>query len=109
MIIGYVTVYILISLNINILLKHIDELRVCMTKQQLNILAINECKMDSDVPLDLISLKGYTWVYKNKNRSGDGVGFYIWNSINFHIRSDLDLDDIEALTIEIHKYKIKPS
>ena len=80
-----------------------------MTNQQLDIsLAINETKMDSDVPLDLISLEGYTWVSKNRNRSGGGVGFYIRNSINFLIRPDLGLDDIEALTIEIHKYKTKP-
>ena len=90
------------SLNINSLLKHIDELRVCMTKQQLDILAINETKLDSDVPLNLISLEGYTWVSKNRNRSGGGVGFYIRNSINFEIRSDLNKNSIEALTIEIH-------
>ena len=96
------------NLNINRLLKHIDELRLCLTNQQLDILAINETKMDSDVPLDLISLEGYTWVSKNRNRSAGGVGFYIRNSINFLIRPDLCLDDIEAFTIEIHKYKTKP-
>ena len=79
-----------------------------MTNQQLDILAINETKMDSDVPLDLISLEGYTWVSKNRNRSGGGCGFYIRNSINFIIRPDLGFDDIEALTIEIHQYKTKP-
>ena len=96
------------NLNINSLLKHIDELRLCLTNQQLDILGINETKMDSDVPLDLISLEGYTWVSKNRNRPGGGVGFYLRNSINFLIRPDLGLDDIEALTIEIHKYKTKP-
>ena len=96
------------NLNVISLLKHIDELRLCLTNQQLDILAINETKMDSDVPLDLISLEGYTWVSKNRNRSGGAVGFYIRNSINFPIRPDLGLDDIEALTIEIHKYKTKP-
>ena len=75
-----------------------------MTNQQLDILAINDTKMDSDVPLDLISLEGYTWVSKNRNRSGEGVGFYIRNLINFLIRPDLGHDDIEALTTEIHKY-----
>ena len=80
----------------------------CMTKQQLDILAINETKLDSDVPLNLISLEGYTWVSKNRNRSGGGVGFYIRNSINFEIRSDLNQNGIEVLTIEILKYKSKP-
>ena len=47
------------SLNINSLLKHIDELRVCVSKQQIDILAINETKLDSNIPMDLISLEGY--------------------------------------------------
>ena len=37
-----------------------------------------------------------------------GVGFYIRNSINFQVRSDLNKDDIEFLTVEINKDKIKP-
>ena len=36
----------------------------------------------------------------SRNRSGGGV--------NFEIRSDLNQNGIEALTIEIHKYKRKP-
>lgn len=96
------------SLNINSLLKHIDELRVCMSKQQVDILAINETKLDSDVPLDLISLEGYTWVSRNRNRSGGGVGFYIRNTINYRTRFDLNNQDIEMLSIEISKYTTKP-
>lgn len=48
------------NLNINSQLKHIAELRVHMNKQQVDILAINEKKMNSDVPLDLISIEGYS-------------------------------------------------
>ena len=46
------------SFNINSLLKHKDELRVCMFNQQLDILAINETKLDSNVPPNLIFLEG---------------------------------------------------
>ena len=45
---------------------------------------------------------------KRRNRFSGGVGFYIRNSINFQVRSDLTIDDIEFLTIEINKDKIKP-
>ena len=30
-----------------------------MSKQQIDILAINETKLDSNIPMDLISLEGY--------------------------------------------------
>jgi predicted transcriptional regulator len=36
------------SLNINSLLKHMDQLGVCMYKQQVDILAINETKLDTE-------------------------------------------------------------
>ena len=96
------------NLNINSLCKHIDELRINMADQIIHILGINETKLDLSVPQHLISLKGYTWVSRDRNGFGGGVGFYIKNSINFHVRSDLNRDNIEFLTIEISKDKIKP-
>ena len=35
-----------------------DQLRVCMFNQQVDILAINETKLNADVPQDLISFEG---------------------------------------------------
>ena len=79
-----------------------------MHNQELDVLRINETRLDSDVPVDLISIDGYTWIAKNRNRSGGGVGFYIRNSINFEVRQDLNNNEIESLTIEILKPKMKP-
>ena len=79
-----------------------------MHNQELDVLGINETRLDSDVPIDLISVGGSTWIAKNRNRSGGGVGFYVRNSINFEVRQDLNNNEIESLTIEILKPKIKP-
>ena len=46
------------SLNIASLLKHIDELRVVMHNNDIDVLAINETRMDSTIPIELISLSG---------------------------------------------------
>ena len=48
--------------TINSLFKHIDELRINMADQIIDILklGINETKLDSSVPQHLISLEGYT-------------------------------------------------
>ncbi len=62
----------------------------------------------TDLPTDRISFDGYTWVAKNRNRSGRSVGFYIRNTINFHERFNLNNNEIETLTIEILKLKMKP-
>ena len=88
------------NLNINSLFKRTDELRINMADQIIDILGINETKLDSSVPQHLISLEGYTWVSRDRNRFGGGVGFYIRNTINFQVTSDLNRDDIEFLTID---------
>ena len=88
--------------------KHIDELRIYMNDQQLDILAINESRLDLNVSVDLVSIQGYIWISNNRNRRGGGIGFYLRNTINHCIRQDLSNDEIEVLTVEIRKYKIKP-
>ena len=48
------------SLNVNSLVKHIDELRVAMINQPLDILAINESKLDDNDSDNMLSLHRYT-------------------------------------------------
>ena len=96
------------NLNIASLLKHIDELRIIMRNNDIDVLAINGTRMDSSIPINLISLLGYNWVSKDRNRSGGGIGFFIRNTIDFQVRPDLNDSDIEILTIEIIKNKSKP-
>ncbi len=93
------------NLNFASLPKHIDELRVIMHNNDIDVLTINETRMDSTIPIELISLSGYTWVSKDRNRSGGGVVFFIRDTINFQFRSDLNDPNIEILTIEITKTK----
>ena len=54
-----------------------------------------------------IAINGYEWVSKDRNRSGGGIGFFVRNTINYRLRSDLNDADIEIL-IEIIKNKVKP-
>ena len=41
-----------------------------MNDQKLDILAINETRLDSDFPKGLVSVQGYTWVSNNINSFG---------------------------------------
>ena len=72
-----------------------------MRNNDIYVLAINETRMDSSIPINLISLSGYNWV------SNGGVGFFIRNTIDFQVRPDLNDSDIEILAIEIIKNKSK--
>ena len=50
-------------LNIASLPKHIDELRLQLTKQPLDILSINETRLDETINNGLIHLKGYSNIF----------------------------------------------
>ena len=58
------------NLNINSLLKHIDELRVIMADTSMHILAINETKIDNLVSDNEIRISGYNIIRKDRNRKG---------------------------------------
>ena len=55
------------SLNINSLCKHIDELRALMVGQPLDILAINETKLESADCDGLLNLPGYTLIRRHSH------------------------------------------
>ena len=88
--------------------KHIDELRICTNDREVDILAVNETRLEPDFPKELISINGYNWIGRDRNRHGGGIGFYIRDTLSYSVRSDLNNTQIEVLTIEISKYKTKP-
>jgi hypothetical protein len=63
------------------LIKHIDELKIYLDKQQFNIISLNETMLDLFVPNHEIKLNGYEIVRKDGNRHGRGLAIYIRNSI----------------------------
>jgi hypothetical protein len=74
-------------------------MRIHMYEQEVDVLGTNETRLDSDYPTDLICIDEYTWIAKNRNRSGGGVGFSIRNATNFHERLYLNNNEIETLAI----------
>ena len=98
-------------LNIASLPKHIDELRVFLADFPLHVLCVNETRLDSTVKDSDIHIVGYEIVRRDRvvnGRHGGGVCFYIRNSINYLIRSDLNIDVLENLCIEIRQPNAKP-
>ena len=94
------------SLNINSLLSHIDELRVFMHDSKIDILSINETKLDSTVHDSDVYIPGFEIVRKDRRvngRKGGGVCIYLRANLNYRIRDDLINDDLECLIVEISK------
>ena len=95
-------------LNINSLSKHIDELVVLMHGKPLDILAINESKLDQTDTNNSVALSGYNLERRDRDKHGGGVCVYLRNSINYNRRTDLEDSNLEMIVLEISKPNSKP-
>lgn len=99
------------SLNINSLLAHIGELRVFMSSSKIDVLSINETKLDLTVDDSELYLAGYELIRKDSvrnGRNGGGVCFYVRCNLNYKIRDDLSSENLELLVLEITSLRSKP-
>ena len=101
----------LASLNVTSIIKHIDELRVLLVDHSIDVLAINETRLDSTINDNEVHISGYEIVRRDRSvngRFGGGVCFYVRCNINFLPRFDMSIDQLENLCIEIRKPRSKP-
>ena len=91
------------SLNVNSMVKHIDELRILLESKPTDILLINESKIDDTVPDNEIYINGYNIIRNDRNRNGGGVIMYLGQSLSFTERNDLVPDSLEMICVEIKK------
>ena len=102
----------LASLNINKLTTHIDELRIFLAHNKIDILSINETKLNetiSDNEVNILVILGYDIVRRDRTTDGGGgVCFYVKKSINFIVRNDLNMETLENLCLEIQQPRSKP-
>lgn len=59
--------------------------------------------LDNSIPDHEISII----TRKDRNRNGGGVAIFVKNTIDRKIRYDLMNNNLETITIEVSKYKIK--
>ena len=97
------------ALNVNKLSTHIDELKILLGENPIDVLAINETKLDDSIIDNEVYIPGYEIDRRDRTSGGGGsVCFYIRSSINFLYRSDLNIPNLENLCIEVNKPRSKP-
>lgn len=79
-----------------------------MLPKTVDILAINETRLVSSIQNGAVSIPGYTLERKDRNRSGGGVALYIRDSINYERLNDLPEDNMELISIQVSKPRVKP-
>ena len=82
----------LASLNINKLITHIDQLRILLAHDEIDILSINETKLNETISDNEVSISGYDIIRRDRiTNCGGGVCFYVKSSINFTIFPCLEI------------------
>ena len=79
-----------------------------MSSSKVDILHINESKLDSAVRDNEVYIPGFEIVRKDRKingRNGGGVCIYVRTDLNYRIRNDLDNDLLECLFVEISNRK----
>ena len=80
-----------------------------MLNNSLDILAINESKINESISDDEIGISGLHLIRKDRNRYGGGVLMYIRETIPFSDRNDLRVAcSMEILCVEIIRLCSRP-
>ena len=97
------------SLNVNKLSTHIDEIRILLSDKCLDVLAIQETKLGVSNNNSDFYICGYELIRRDRlSDGGGGICFYIKSTINFSVQTDLNIDELENLCIEIRKPNSRP-
>ena len=96
-------------LNINSLLKHIDQLRIFCEGHKSHVLCLNETKQESTIRDNDLAIESFHPIFtRGLDRQGGRVAMYISNEIIFLQREDMKTD-FESLTVEIDIQYVKPT
>ena len=108
------------SLNVNGLRGHLDQVKILMNDMGIDILALNETKLDSSINQNITEIAGYNRQRLDRSRFGRGVSIlsilvsilleevFIRDTIKFHARNYIPNDNLEILCIEVHPRKSRP-
>ncbi len=96
------------SLNVNGLRGHFDEIQMLLKNLDIHIFALNETKLDKSYPNELTEITGYQQERLERNCNGGGVSIYVKDTIKYKVRSDVPIDGLELICIEIEPPKSKP-
>lgn len=89
-------------MNINKLIIYIDEFRIFLVYNEIDILLINEIKLNEIISDNEVNILGYNVVWWDRIiDGGGGVCFYVKKLVNFIVWNDLNMEIFENLCLEI--------
>ena len=90
------------------LVKHKAEIEILAAENKIDIIAVNETKLESTIDDSMVTLSGFTVLRCDRNRHGGLVAMFIREKIDFKHRTDLQSGSREILCIEVKPKFGKP-
>ena len=84
-------------LNARSLVSCIDDIRLLIHEEQLDILTLSETWLDGTINDLEVCPAGMNIICKDRNRRGGGTAILISDRLRFEFRQDLSSDEIEAV------------
>jgi len=87
----------------------LDEIRLLLEDEMLDILALNETRLDEFISNELIDINNYVLIRKDRNRFGGGICLYIHSRNKYLIKENILCEtNHEIIVIDIVKPNCKP-
>ena len=96
------------SVNVNCLIRHLEDLKLLLAEKGIHILAINDTTLDNSVGNEIISVEGFTLRRNDRNQHGGVVAMYIKEGIKYIVRGDLPIHNLELICIEVQPLRSEP-
>jgi exonuclease III len=88
--------------NCNKIENKIEEVFNTLVKEDLDIIALNETKLEKNYEASILNHSNYNYVVKSRNKFGGGVGFIINKNIKYEEIEDLNKFELEVVCIKIN-------
>ena len=95
-------------LNINGLRSKIDFLKIFLLQEKLDVICLNETKIDSTVSDGDVKIPGYNSYRQDRSLHGGGTLIYAADYLNSKLSCRFSRKDHEAIWIEVKLEKVKP-
>jgi len=88
--------------NCNKIENKIEEVFNTLVKEDLDIIALNETKLEKNYEASILNHPNYNYVVKSRNKFGGGVGLIIKKYIKYEEIEDLNKFELEVVCIKIN-------
>ena len=87
----------MLSLNVNGLRSHFDEVKILINNMGMDILELTETKLDDSIEQQITQISGYKQLHLDRSRFGGVISLYVRNTLKFIARNKIFVENLELL------------